>query len=252
MTIKVATGTMRAKSVLPMNPSLHAIEQDIARERVDLDAWLAESYAGIESQRYNGERDAGYEGWGRVESLVGRVFDLALTQQLNPSCVESILFFISRSDELGHIIAWLTPGPFSGCGNLSYPDFLFLSERAVARPDDFCDYQLVCCFFKCESLVNREIELLHQFFRKRDSYTRRMVLHVFEHFALPQVVDLATNLWQTDDCEFAKLSCLHALKAMPDAKELFEAYLQEYQNTFDIDAENYRQSHMRKLTSGNS
>ena len=232
-----------------MTPMLRTIEIDIARERAGLDAWLAESYAGVENPRYYGEWDGGYEGWGRIESLVGRVFDEALTQRLNQASVESVLFFISRSNEIGRLIAWLSEGPrFSGCGNLSYPDFLFLSEQALVRPDDDCDYQLASCYRKCESLGDREIDILQRFFQKRGSYTRRRVLHVFEHFGLPQVVDLATTLWQTDDCEFAKLSCLHALKTVPEARQIFDAYLQEYRNTFDIDAEDYRQSHMRELT----
>jgi hypothetical protein len=78
-----------------------------------------------------------------------------------------------------------------------------------------------------------------------------MALHAFEHFALPQTVDLAKVLWETDSCEFAKLSCLYALKAFPDALPLFHGYLQEYKQTFDIDAQNYRQSHMRQLTGAN-
>ncbi len=232
-----------------MNSSIHTIETEIAQARAELDAWLAESYAGIEDQRYYGERDASYDGWGRIESLVGRVYDQALTQQLSQPSIDSILFFISRSDELGRIISWLSKVPlFSSCGNLSYPDFLFLSEQAVGRPDDHCDYQLANCYRKCESLGDREMDILQRFFQKRDSYTRRIVLHVFEHFALPQVVGLATDLWQTDDCEFAKLSCLHALKTVPDARHIFDAYLQEYRTTYDIDAKDYRQSHMRQLT----
>jgi hypothetical protein len=232
-----------------MTSPLHTIESEIARVRVDLDAWLTESYAGIEDQRYYGERDAGYDGWRRIESLVGRVFDEALTQQLNQPSIDSVLFFISRSDELARIIAWLSnEPPFSSCGNLSYSDFLFLSEQAVGRLDDHCDYQLAYCYRKCESLGDREMDILQRFFQKRYSYTRRTILHVFEHFALPQVVGLATNLWQTDDCEFAKLSCLHALKTVPDARHIFDAYLQEYRTTYDIDAKDYRKSHMRQLT----
>ena len=232
-----------------MTPSLHTIESEIARERGELDAWLAESYTGIEDQRYYGERDASYEAWARIESLVGRIFDDALTRRLDRASVESVLFFISRSDEIGSIVAWLSDEPpFSWCGNLSYPDFLFLSEQALVRPDDHCDYQLASCYRKCDSLGDREIGTLQRFFQKRDSYTRRTVLHVFEHFGLPQVVDLATTLWQTDDCEFAKLSCLHVLRTVPDARHLFDAYLREYRNTFDVDAEDYRQSHMRQLT----
>jgi hypothetical protein len=136
----------------------------------------------------------------------------------------------------------------SGCGNLSYPDFLFLCEQAIARPDDYCDFQFAACYGKLESLGEREIDVLQRFFQKRDSYTRRTVLHVFQQFGLPQVVDLATTLWQTDNCEFAKLSCLHALKTVPTARHIFDAYLQEYQTTFDINAQEYRQSHIRQLT----
>ena len=90
-----------------------------------------------------------------------------------------------------------------------------------------------------------------RFFHKHDSYTRRMSLHAFEHFVLPQAVDLAEILWQTDKCEFSKLSCLYALKAFPHAQLLFNAYLQEYKNTFDIYSEDYRRLHMQKLTDTN-
>ena len=235
----------------PMTWLTQTIEGEIARERADLDAWLAESYAGREDQRYYGENDASYDDWGRIDSVVGRVFDQALTQRLSKASVDSVLFFISRSNEIGRMIAWLSKGPpFSWCGDLSHPDFLFLSEQALLRPDDDCDYQLASCFRKCDSLGHREIDILQGFFRKRDSYTRRTVLHAFEHFGLPQVVDLATTLWQSDDCEFAKLSCLHALKNVPDARHTFDAYLQEYRSTFDVDAADYRRSHMRQLTAG--
>ena len=231
-----------------MDDSLDTIERDIARERAALDAWLAEAYAGIEDKRYYGEMDASYGQWGAVEALVGRVFDQSLVRRLSPSSVESVLFFISRSDEWGRIIAWLTQGPpFSWCGDLTYADFSFLCERAVDRPDDYCDYQLAKCYEKCESVGERDVDVLLRFFGKRDSYTRRTVLHALAHFGLPQVVDLAKELWRTDDCEFAKLSCLHALKAAPGAAELFDAYLREYQRTFDVGAKDYRQSHMRQL-----
>jgi hypothetical protein len=62
-----------------MTPALHTIENEIARERADLDAWLAQSYTGIEDRRYYGEMDASYEGWGTIESLVGRIFDQAIS-----------------------------------------------------------------------------------------------------------------------------------------------------------------------------
>jgi len=228
--------------------SLDTLERDLARVRLDLDTWLAGSYAGIEDRRYCGERDASYEGWGTIESLLGRVFDQTLLSRLSEVSMDSVLFFISRSDESGRIIAWLSNDPlFSHCGHLVYDDFLFLCERAIVRPDDSCDYQLASCYRKCASLGRRELDILQRFFQKQDSYTRRVVLQVFQHFGLPQVVDLATTLWNTDDCEFAKLSCLHALKAVPEAKPMFHAYLQEYRDTFDVDAQEYRQSHMRQL-----
>lgn len=237
-----------------MVSSPQRIEEEIAIERSVLDAWLAETYGGKNDPRYHGEIDAGYEKWSDIETIVGSVFDHELIQHFSASSIDSVLFFISRSDECGRIIAWLAPktgSPFSWCGHLSYQDFLFLSEQALVRADDYCDYQLVACYRKCESLDDRSIRILNDFFQKQDSYTRRMVLHAFEHFAHPRAIDLATTLWKTDDCEFAKLSCLHALKAFPSAKPQFDAYLHEYKNTFDIDAEDYRRSHIRDLTSAN-
>ncbi len=122
-----------------MTPSLHTVESEIARERADLDAWLAESYAGREDQRYYGENDASYDAWGRIESVVGRVFDAGLTQRLSQKSVGSVLFFISRSDELGRIIAWLAPttgSPFSWCGDLflsRFPVSLRTGTRSAGR-----------------------------------------------------------------------------------------------------------------------
>lgn len=231
---------------------LRRIEIEFAHRRTDLDAWLADAYGGMEDRRYSGERDACYDKWRAIESLVGVIFDRRLTQQLSQGSIDSLLFFISRSDECAQIIAWLastTGTPFSCCGNLTYPDFLFLCEHALARTDDYCDYQLVACFPKCESLDDRAIGVLQRFFDKADSYTRRRVLSAFEHFALPQTPTLAAKLWQSDNCEFAKLSCLHALKKFPEAKTLFDMCLQEYQNAFDVEAEEYRRSHMRQLVS---
>lgn len=235
-----------------MSPSFDDIEDQIAEMRADLNEWLDNAYAGTEDRCYHGEMDAGYVNWGAIESIAGYVFDRGLIQRLSATSVDSMLFFISRSDECGRIIAWLAPRtgtPFSWCGNLSYPNFLFLSAQALARADDYCDYQLAACFRKRESLDDRAIDLLGRFFQKRDSYTRRMTLHAFEHFAHPQAIDLAETLWETDDCEFAKLSCLHALKVFPQAKPQFDRYVQEYKKTYDVNAEDYRRSHMRTLDS---
>lgn len=233
-----------------MSPSLQSIEEDIARKRADLDAWLAETYAGRESERYSGELDSSYAQWSAIEKLAGSVFDQELLQQLSPAAIDSMLFFISRSDECGRIIAWLTlkeGSPFSNCGKLRHPDFLFLCEQALQCKDDDCDYQLVTCFEKCTSLDEQAVGLLQRFFHKQASYTRRMVLHVFAHFEHPQAIPLAVQLWESDDCEFAKLSCLYALQKFPEAKERFELYLQEYQNAYDVEAEEYRRTHMLRL-----
>jgi hypothetical protein len=238
-----------------MSPILNTIEYDIACERAKLNAWLSDTYAETNDEHHYGEIDAGYDNWRAIELIAGSVFNHQLTQQLSKVSIDSLLFFISRSDECGRIIAWLsskTGSPFSWCGNLSYSDFLFLSEQALDRDDDYCDYQLAACYRKCESLDDRAINILNQFFHKRNSYTRRMSLHAFEHFALPQTVDLAKILWQTDKCEFSKLSCLHALKAFPHARLLFNTYLHEYKNTFDINAEDYRKSHIQELTATNA
>jgi len=230
---------------------LDKLQNEIAHERGKLDRWLDASYAGLEDHRYSGARDCVYPYWEGIYSVAGTVFDRKLTSKLSKVSIDSLLFFISRNDERSNIITWLSSGvgqPFSRCGNLSYPALLFLSEQASLRSDDFCDYHLAASFIKCESLDDRAIKILLKLFQKNDSYTRRTVLQAFENFALPQTVELATALWNSDDCEFAKLSCLSALKAIPAAKLLFETWLEEYQNTYNMEAEEYRLSHIRRLT----
>ncbi len=234
-----------------MSPSLHSIEDSIACERQKLDFWLADTYADRDNKRFHGEIDCSYKDWETIEAIAGIVFDNQQMQQLSRSSIDSLLFFISRNDERGRIIAWLSlkaGGPFSWCGNLSYCDLLFLSEQAIDRNADYCDYQLVNSYRKCESLDDRAISILQQFFGKQDSYTRRVTLHVFQHFALPQTVEFAQELWRIDDCEFAKLSCLEALKAMPNARSQFDTYLQAYKNMYDVNAEDYRRAHIRALS----
>jgi hypothetical protein len=227
------------------------IEQAIAAERAQLDAWLAETYAETHATPYCGEIDIDFPYWGRIESLIGAIFDGQFVQTLSSSALHSILFFISRSNEGGRIIAWLSPHPgkpLSNCGHLTYGDFLYLCDAALTQPDDDCDYELVSCFQKLASLDDGSISRLNRFFEKRHSYTRRLVLHTFAQFSLPQTIDAAKVLWETDDCEFAKLSCLASLKGFPDAKPLFEQYLKTYQSLFDVEAEDYRRSHIEYLS----
>jgi hypothetical protein len=234
-----------------MTDNIADIEQAIAAERAHLDAWLTETYAEMNATPYYGELDIDFPDWPTIEKLVGKIFDDQLVQTLSPSAIQSLLFFIARNNEGGRLIAWLSPHPgkpLSNCGNLTYSDFLYLCDAALTQPDDDCDYELVSCFQKLESLDDGAISRLNRFFEKCDSYTRRLVLHTFAQFALPQTIDAAKILWETDDCEFAKLSCLESLKGLPEAQELFEQYLATYKTLFDVEAEDYRRSHIEQLS----
>jgi hypothetical protein len=234
-----------------MPSSLEIVERKITRQRLSLDAWFAEAYRNNPQNRFCGELDAGFPNWHEIEALAGSVFDQRLVTKLARSSIDSLLFFISRNDEIGAILAWLNPQtgtPLSSCGDLTYPDFLYLVEQALERDEDYCDYQLAVCFQKRESLDGLAIDRLTRLFNRSDSYTRRMALHTFAHFAAPETIKLAETLWQTDQCEFARLTCLHVLKGLPDAKRLFEHFLQQYQKLYDIEAEDYRRSHMQQLT----
>lgn len=230
---------------------LAPIEKEIAEARRRLDDWLTESYRGREDQKFYGENDASYPDWAGIEDIVGSVFDLRAVGNLSPAAIDSLLFFISRSDECGRILAWLglaEGSSFSNCGDLDYGDFLTLAEQAAGRADDHCDYQIVSCFQLCGGLDSPATAVLHQFFEKKDSYTRRMVVQVLARFRSPETIDFVRRLWRSDDCEFAKLTCLHALKGVAGAESEFRRLLDEYQETFDVAAEDYRQSHMQQLT----
>ena len=66
-------------------------------------------------------------------------------------------------------------------------------------------------------------------------------------FKLPETVSLVEQLWATDDCEIAKLSCLYSLEPFPEARSLFEHFLKEYQSLFPASEADYRQAHMQRL-----
>lgn len=233
-----------------MDPTISTIESDILSARAKLENWLEPYYGSSQPPPYCGELDAGYPDWYQIESLVGFIFDNEILSKLSKSSIQSILFFISRNNECGCIIGWLRNvpgGPLSHCGNLSKKDFLFLCEEALSQKDDDCDYQLVNSFQKFERLSREEVTLLNRFFHKSDSYTRRLVIHISEHFALPQTIGLARTLWETDECEFAKLSCLDVISNHPEERELFSQYFREYIDLYDVNAESYRQSHIDRL-----
>lgn len=232
------------------------IEREIQHLRELLNRWLDEIYHDCEEKRYNGEWDCGYTGWNEIETLIGHIFDNRLISQLSSQMLDDVLFFISRNEECGRIIAWLSSfkaKPFSNIGNLVYEDFLVLCDRALQLPDDFCDYQLVACFRKREVLDEDEVEMLIRFFEKKsDSYTRRQVLHSLSEFKIPELIPLAKQLWESDHCEFAKISCLIVLQPFPGERPLFNRYLQEYQSLFPVDEADYRQVHMKKFLEAES
>ena len=91
-----------------MTHTVAQAESQIERCRVALDDWLDDAYADIEDKRYYGEMDASFPNWGDIESVAGRIFDNRLTSQLSSESLDSLFFFILRSDEIGSIIAWLT------------------------------------------------------------------------------------------------------------------------------------------------
>ncbi len=234
--------------IWPNRTVLVHIENAIADQRQQLDSWLADAYAAWPNASFNGEHDAAYPNWGDVENLATQIFDNRLTSRLSDDGIRSLLFFIARSDECGRIIAWLyttTGTPFSGVGDLTYDDFVFLCNHSVSEPDDFCDYQLVACFQKLETLNADDQALLKKFFHsKTDSYTRRLAVHAFAKFKLPDAIPLIEQLWTTDDCEFAKISCLYSLEPFPEFRSLFDRFLIEYQSSFPVAEADYRQTHM--------
>lgn len=183
--------------------------------------------------------------------MIAQIFDTRVTSKLSDDAVRSLLFFISRSDECGCIIAWLsttTGTPLCGIADLTYDDFVFLCDRSVTEPDDFCDYQLVACFQKIDTLCTDDQTLLKRFFHsKKDSYTRRLVVHAFAKFQLADAIPLIEQLWAADDCEFAKISCLYSLEPFPEFRSLFDRFLIEYQTLFPVAEADYRQTHMERF-----
>ena len=231
-----------------MQTDLCSIETAIAEHRVKLDAWLDDRYPLPHGQReYCGERDCSYDYWGHIESTVGSVFDSRLTQNLSTASLDSLLFFASRNEECGRIIAWLGHiGAFSNVGDLSDADFLFLCDSALSRPEDFVDYELVACFHKIPTLTEQQTETVRRFFDRDFAYTKRMAIDVLAAKGFDGIPDLAQQLWGHDNCEFTKLSALHALKQSGSSSLLAEM-ISQFKSLFDVDAHDYLQSHMQQL-----
>ncbi len=229
---------------------LESVEAAIAEHRVRLDRWLAQTYGSQQPLNYNGEVDCDYEYWGTIETMVGNLFDRRLTQHVSQVSLDSLMFFISRNEEVGCIIAWLSRGgPFSGVGDLTVSDFLYLCDASLSRPEDYSDYQLAACFHKVPELSRRHIDLVLRFFARDDAYTKRMAIDVLAAKQYDDIPSLAEQLWSHDDCEFSKLSCLYALKETDNGSSLFNRYLTQFKELFDIDASKHLPTHIKRLES---
>lgn len=229
---------------------MHDAAAEIQRFRERLDAWLDETYATQEDKTFRGETDSCYDGWHEIEAIVGRLFDSQSVQQLPSSAVDSILFFISRAEEDGRLIHWLGSAigsRLSGVGDLTERDFLFLCRETLARPEDSSDYQLAACFRKFEHACSQYIDLLLRFFDRKDSYTRRISLHSLSHLRYSNAADLAVTLWNTDGCEFARLTALYTLKETHGADTVLAKYLAAFESEYDIGGNPHLQVHLKRL-----
>lgn len=234
-----------------MQTELTAIESALADHRVNLDAWLDTAYDQPHAARdYSGELDASYDSWGHIQSTIGIAFDSELTQQLSTDALDSVLFFASRNEEVGCIIAWLGRiGPFSNAGNLTLPDFTFLCEAALSRSEDYVDYELVNCFHKIPDLTSAQFDTVLRFFGRDYAYTKRCAIDVLATKGFAGISDLARDLWAHDECEFTKLSALTALKKSSPDVSLFRDLLADFKTQFPVDEYKHRVKNIAFLES---
>ncbi|MEL6107086.1 MAG: hypothetical protein AAFU85_13670 [Planctomycetota bacterium] len=234
-----------------MATTLLAVETALAEHRLKLDEWLDTVYHQSHADReYSGELDCSYDSWGSIESTVGIVFESELTQQLSPDALDSVLFFASRNEEIGCIIAWMGRiGPFSNAGRLSLPDFTFLCETSLSRSEDYVDYELVNCFHKILDLTTTQFDIVLRFFRRDYAYTKRCAIDVLATKGFTGIPDLARDLWGHDDCEYTKLSALTALKHSSSDDSLFRDLLVGFKTRFPVDDCEYRVKNIAFLES---
>lgn len=184
------------------------IYNQIKIEHNKLDLWLKENYEEAYGDFY-GEMDASYPDWESIEILFERIIKQDELKNLSDQDLTSILFFISRSNELGRMIAWLSQNNnLSNIAALTTEQFLLLSRHAVTQKDDDCDYQLANCFKKIPHSNPEIITLLLGFFNKKASYTKRIALYGLAAHQYPELVKIVINLWNTTDDDWAKLDCL--------------------------------------------
>jgi hypothetical protein len=136
---------------------------------------------------------------------------------------------------------------------LTEPNFCTLCEAALARPEDYCDYQLVSGFRKFAQLNNRHIKLLLRFFSRRSSYTRCLTLEALVQHGHAGCLKLAVQLWDGDlsweatELEFARLTALEAFKNSRGGEALLAEYLLRFEERYDIEADAYRRAHLESL-----
>ena len=200
------------------------IEEKISKYRKKLDQWLSDSY-GDEYGNFNGEHDIDYDGWVEIENLLKEPFESNRLKSLSEACLNDILFFISRSEEGGRIIAWLYPDQkqLSNIADLPFENFIVLCEHALKSTDDYCDYQFANCFQKFENLTPKLEKLLIGFFKKKYIYTKRLSLISLAKHKFPELERYIVELWETND-EWAGLNCIHALKTSGCNDDLFKKY----------------------------
>lgn len=207
---------------------MNSIEKEIEKSRLELDKWLHESYGETYGDFY-GEYDIGYEHWDQIEKTLKKAFEDENFESFTESCLDNILFLISRSNEGGRIIAWLsskTNSPLSNISNLTVENFILLCNHALKSPDDYCDYQLANCFNKFDNLSDDQEKILIGFFNKKDIYTKRVSLTALAKHRASNLETYIVELWDTKD-EWAGLDCLEALAISKCNDELFQKYKSE-------------------------
>lgn len=211
------------------------IEIEIENHKTALDLWLRESYGDSYGDFY-GEHDISYENWDAIEAVLKIAFEEVDLAGLSDSCLNNILFFVSRSDEGGRIIAWLYPSSqrLSNIADISMSNFICLCKHALKSKDDYCDYQLASCFRKFHSLTADQEEILIGFFNKNYIYTKRIALIGLAEHKAPNIEKYVTQLWELrDQEEWAGLTCLEALAISDCNNELITQYKAELLNSSD-------------------
>lgn len=211
------------------------LEEKIYQHVNELDKWLKEVY-GNDYPNFYGEQDISFDGWDGIEDTLALQFQTYSLEKASHKLLDAILFLISRSNEGGRIIAWLSVSPatqLSNIADLSYEDFMVLCRHAVHRTlNDDCDYQLVNCFRKFEVLTAEQIDLLLSFFYKKLQYqyvTYCLFLHQYEN-----IQTLVTDWWKLGD-DWQKLFCFQfVLEHFPNHQEIskFQHYLNQSKDSY--------------------